>query len=114
MYEKEHRLRSMMKMHGLSDATYWAIMCSWYVVLHLMFVALLLIFGSIVNLKFFRLNSYAVQVRSSVVDSADVLVSSPQKSFIFIIELISYRIKVSRTKYMFRFEEYITGALLHD
>ena len=28
--EREHRLRAMMKMHGLGDAAYWAIQYAWW------------------------------------------------------------------------------------
>ena len=31
VYEKERRLRSMMKMHGLKDTTYWLVTYAWWV-----------------------------------------------------------------------------------
>jgi hypothetical protein len=61
VYEKERRLRNMMKMHGLGDAAYWAIQYCWFFALNLAFSWILIGFGSAVNLSFFRLTDYSFQ-----------------------------------------------------
>ncbi|EFN57407.1 hypothetical protein CHLNCDRAFT_30336 [Chlorella variabilis] len=61
VYEKEKRLRNMMKMHGLGDAAYWAIQYCWFFVINFTFTWILIGFGSLINLSFFRLTSYSFQ-----------------------------------------------------
>lgn len=61
VYEKERRLRTMMKMHGLGDVAYWAIQYCWFFVVNFVFVWILIIFGSGINLSFFRRTNYSFQ-----------------------------------------------------
>ncbi|KAK3156341.1 hypothetical protein QOZ80_2AG0105930 [Eleusine coracana subsp. coracana] len=61
VYEKQQKLRAMMKMHGLGDMSYWTITYCYFLILSLLYVLFLVIFGSVVDLKLFRLNDYRVQ-----------------------------------------------------
>lgn len=56
VYEKEKRLRMMMKMHGLGDAAYWLVMYGWFLLLYVAYIAVLLVFGSAVGISLFRQN----------------------------------------------------------
>ncbi len=38
VYEKEKRLRMMMKMHGLGDGAYWLITYLWYMILYIIYM----------------------------------------------------------------------------
>jgi hypothetical protein len=64
VYEKEKRLRMMMKMHGLGDRAYWAITYAWDLLLYVAYMLIFILFGSGIGLAIFRKNSYAVQVRA--------------------------------------------------
>lgn len=59
--EKEAGLRIMMKMQGLKDGAYYAVQYVWMVLLYCLFMAIFVIFGSLIGLKIFTLNSYSVQ-----------------------------------------------------
>ncbi|CAH2052933.1 unnamed protein product [Thlaspi arvense] len=61
VYEKQERLRIIMKMHGLGDGPYWMISYAYFLTLSLLYVVSLVIFGSAIGLKYFRLNSYSIQ-----------------------------------------------------
>uniref|UniRef100_A0A0D3A9Y0 ABC transporter domain-containing protein n=1 Tax=Brassica oleracea var. oleracea TaxID=109376 RepID=A0A0D3A9Y0_BRAOL len=61
VYEKQERLRIMMKMHGLGDGPYWLISYAYFLTISVLYVASLVIFGSVIGLKYFRLNSYSIQ-----------------------------------------------------
>lgn len=61
VYEKEKRLRMMMKMHGLGDTAYWIVMYSWFLLLYVLYMAIFVFFGSIIGLNMFRKNSYGEQ-----------------------------------------------------
>ncbi|KAJ0988058.1 hypothetical protein J5N97_006414 [Dioscorea zingiberensis] len=61
VYEKQHKLRIMMKMHGLGDFPYWVISYAYFLVLSTAYVLFLVIFGSLIGLKFFKLNDYSIQ-----------------------------------------------------
>lgn len=61
VYEKEKRLRMMMKMHGLGDGAYWLITYCWYFLLYLLYIAVFLIFGNAVGLKYFTKTSGGIQ-----------------------------------------------------
>jgi hypothetical protein len=52
----------MMKMHGLGDFAYWVIMYTYFIALYMAYILLLLAFGSAINLNFFRLTSYSLQI----------------------------------------------------
>lgn len=62
VYEKEKRLRMMMKMHGLSDGAYWLITYSWCLFVYILYIIIFLVFGSAIGLKMFTLNSYGIQI----------------------------------------------------
>ncbi|KAG1674978.1 hypothetical protein FOA52_014773 [Chlamydomonas sp. UWO 241] len=61
VYEKEKRLRMMMKMHGLGDATYWLVTYVWFLLLYCVYMAVFLIIGSLLGLGLFVRNSYGIQ-----------------------------------------------------
>ncbi|KAJ1278485.1 hypothetical protein BS78_04G083200, partial [Paspalum vaginatum] len=61
VYEKQQKLRAMMKMHGLGDLAYWTISYCYFLLISLLYVLLLVIFGSIVGIKLFSANSYMLQ-----------------------------------------------------
>ena len=46
MYEKQQKLRIMMKMHGLGDGPYWMISYSYFLTLSILYVMCLVISGS--------------------------------------------------------------------
>eukprot|EP00878_Enallax_costatus_P029362 GHUV01031828.1.p1 GENE.GHUV01031828.1~~GHUV01031828.1.p1 ORF type:complete len:358 (+),score=108.17 GHUV01031828.1:135-1076(+) len=58
VYEKEKRLRMMMKMHGLGDTAYWIVMYSWFFMLYIAYMIIFVFFGSIIGLNMFTKNSY--------------------------------------------------------
>jgi len=59
--EKEGRLRTMMKMHGLGDVAYWAIQYLWYFVVNMIYVWILIGVGSAIQLAFFTRTQYSFQ-----------------------------------------------------
>jgi ABC-type multidrug transport system ATPase subunit len=59
--EKEGRLRTMMKMHGLGDAAYWAIQYLWYFLVNMIYVWILIGVGSAIQLAFFTRTEYSFQ-----------------------------------------------------
>ncbi|KAM3246934.1 ABC transporter A family member 7 isoform X2 [Capsicum annuum] len=61
VYEKQQKLRIMMKMHGLGDVPYWMISYAYFLVVSSIYMLCFVIFGSLVGLKFFLLNDYAIQ-----------------------------------------------------
>ncbi|KAG8379147.1 hypothetical protein BUALT_Bualt07G0057900 [Buddleja alternifolia] len=61
VYEKEHRLRIMMKMHGLGDGPYWMISYAYFLAISSTYMLCFVIFGSVIGLKFFTLNDYTIQ-----------------------------------------------------
>ena len=61
-YEKEHRLRMMMKMHGLGDGAYWLVTYTWFWALYVVYMAIFVAFGSAIGLKMFTKNSLGVQL----------------------------------------------------
>lgn len=52
----------MMKMHGLGDSAYWIIQYSWFLFIYCCYILILLIVGSAINLQFFRLTNYGLQI----------------------------------------------------
>lgn len=49
MYEKQQKLRAMMKMHGLGDMAYWTISYCYFLVISLLYMFLLVAFGVVVG-----------------------------------------------------------------
>lgn len=61
VYEKQQNLRLMMKMHGLGDGPYWMISYAYFLFISSLYMFCLVIFGSVIGLKFFTLNDYGIQ-----------------------------------------------------
>ncbi|XP_047316812.1 ABC transporter A family member 7-like [Impatiens glandulifera] len=61
VYEKEQNLRIMMKMHGLGDGPYWLITYAYFLAISTAYMFCFVIFGSVIGLKYFTLNSYSIQ-----------------------------------------------------
>jgi hypothetical protein len=57
VYDKEKRLRMMMKMHGLNDTVYWLVNYCWYYILYAIYVIIFCVLGAIVQLEVFRKTS---------------------------------------------------------
>lgn len=62
VYEKEKNLRSMMKMQGLGDASYWIINYAYYFVIHFCFQLLVWLFGAALGISMFLLTTPGVIV----------------------------------------------------
>ncbi|CAI5993150.1 unnamed protein product [Closterium sp. NIES-64] len=62
VYEKEKNLRMMMRMHGLKDGPYWLISYSYFTIISVIFIAVFLIAGFIVQLKMFTANPVGLQL----------------------------------------------------
>ncbi|XP_062196149.1 ABC transporter A family member 8-like [Phragmites australis] len=61
VYEKQQKLRLMMKMHGLKDAPYWLISYAYFLSLSAAYMIFFMISGSVIGLDIFRVNSYSIQ-----------------------------------------------------
>ncbi|EOA23466.1 hypothetical protein CARUB_v10016657mg [Capsella rubella] len=61
VYEKQERLRIIMKMHGLGDGPYWIVTYAYFLVISTLYIICLIIFGSAIGLKIFRFNDYSIQ-----------------------------------------------------
>lgn len=61
VYEKQWKLRIMMKMHGLGDGPYWMISYAYFLLLSSVYTLCFVILGSISDLEIFRLNDYSIQ-----------------------------------------------------
>lgn len=59
MYEKQQKLKIMMKMHGLKDGPYWLISYVYFFALSAIYMILFVIFGSLIgiNSKFIQVNA---------------------------------------------------------
>nr|GMC75787.1 ABC transporter A family member 7-like [Ipomoea batatas]GMD07716.1 ABC transporter A family member 7-like [Ipomoea batatas] len=62
VYEKQQKLRIIMKMHGLGDGPYWLISYAYFLGISSMYMLCFVIFGSLIGLKFFTLNDYSIQL----------------------------------------------------
>ncbi|KIZ07740.1 hypothetical protein MNEG_0209 [Monoraphidium neglectum] len=62
VYEKEKRLRMMMKMHGLGDGAYWLVTYTWFWALYVVYMIIFVAFGSLIGLNMFTKNSLGVQI----------------------------------------------------
>lgn len=60
VYEKQHKLRTMMKMHGLGNGPYWTIYYAYFLILSTVYLVLFVIFGSLIGLNFFKTNDYGI------------------------------------------------------
>ncbi|XP_043704668.1 ABC transporter A family member 7-like isoform X2 [Telopea speciosissima] len=61
VYEKQQRLRIMMKMHGLGDGPYWMISYVYFLSISLIYMLCFVTFGSLIGLKFFTKTDYSIQ-----------------------------------------------------
>ncbi|OEL30253.1 ABC transporter A family member 8 [Dichanthelium oligosanthes] len=61
VYEKQHKLRTMMKMHGLGDGPYWIIYYMYFLIFSMVYLIVFVIFGSIIGVDFFKINDYSIQ-----------------------------------------------------
>lgn len=61
VYEKERRLRMMMRIHGLGDGPYWCITYLWYMILYIVYIFFFMLIGGAIRLEMFVNNSYGVQ-----------------------------------------------------
>ncbi|XP_057416444.1 ABC transporter A family member 7-like [Lotus japonicus] len=61
VYEKQQKLRIMMKMHGLGDGPYWIISYGYFLAISVIYMFCFVTFGSVIGLKFFTLNDYSIQ-----------------------------------------------------
>ncbi|XP_072979542.1 ABC transporter A family member 7-like [Typha angustifolia] len=61
VYEKQQKLKIMMKMHGLKEGPYWMISYAYFFSLSAVYMICFVIFGSLIGLKFFKLNDYSIQ-----------------------------------------------------
>ncbi|CAM0946013.1 unnamed protein product [Alopecurus aequalis] len=61
VYEKQNKLRIMMKMHGLGDLPYWTITYCYFILLSMLYVLSFMLFGIGFGISFFRLNNYGLQ-----------------------------------------------------
>ncbi|XP_073356400.1 ABC transporter A family member 7 isoform X3 [Aegilops tauschii subsp. strangulata] len=62
VYEKQQKLKIMMKMQGLKDGPYWMISYGYFFVLSVVYMTFFVIFGSLIGLNFFRVNNYGIQI----------------------------------------------------
>ncbi|EOA25659.1 hypothetical protein CARUB_v10019010mg [Capsella rubella] len=62
VYEKQQRLRIMMKMHGLGDVPYWIVSYAYFLLISILYMFCFAIFGLAIGLNFFRLNDYSIQL----------------------------------------------------
>jgi len=62
VYEKEFKLRTMMKMMGLSDAAYWLITFSYNLLVYIVYLFLFIALGALARLSIFTLNSFSVTI----------------------------------------------------
>ncbi|OIS96113.1 PREDICTED: ABC transporter A family member 7-like [Nicotiana attenuata] len=61
VYERQQKLRIMMKMHGLGDGPYWVISYIYFLAISLIYMSCYFVFGVLTGLTIFNLNSYGVQ-----------------------------------------------------
>ncbi|KAK3121636.1 hypothetical protein QOZ80_8BG0657760 [Eleusine coracana subsp. coracana] len=61
VYEKQQKLKIMMKMHGLKDGPYWLISYGYFFALSAVYMIVFVIFGSLIGLNFFKANAYSIQ-----------------------------------------------------
>ncbi|KAF7065284.1 hypothetical protein CFC21_071403 [Triticum aestivum] len=62
VYEKQQKLKIMMKMQGLKDGPYWMISYGYFFVLSVVYMTFFVFFGSLIGLNFFRVNNYGIQI----------------------------------------------------
>ncbi|GLU12336.1 hypothetical protein SLE2022_290230 [Rubroshorea leprosula] len=107
VYEKQQKLRVMMKMHGLGDGPYWMISYAYFLAISLLHMLCFVIFGSVIGLKFFTLNDYRMQFVFYL------LYINLQISLAFLIASVFTNVKTaSVTAYMCVFGTALLGGFL--
>ncbi|MED6196532.1 hypothetical protein PIB30_048382 [Stylosanthes scabra] len=61
VYEKQHNIRIMMKMHGLGDGAYWLISYGYFLAISMLYMLCFVLVGSLFGFAFFRENDYGIQ-----------------------------------------------------
>ncbi|EFJ39320.1 hypothetical protein VOLCADRAFT_101115 [Volvox carteri f. nagariensis] len=61
VYEKEKRLRMIMKMHGLGDGAYWLVTYLWYLMVYIVYMVFFVVFGTLIRLKVFTTTPFSIQ-----------------------------------------------------
>ncbi|XXG81173.1 hypothetical protein AAC387_Pa09g1870 [Persea americana] len=62
VYDKQHKLRIMMKMHGLGDGPYWLVSYIYFFLISSIYMIWFAVMGSVVGLEIFLLNNYTIQL----------------------------------------------------
>ncbi|KFK34077.1 hypothetical protein AALP_AA5G099400 [Arabis alpina] len=107
VYEKQERLRIIMKMHGLGDGPYWMISYAYYLTISMFYFICLLIFGSAIGLKFFRLNDYSIQF------TFYFLYVNLQISLVFLVSSLFSKVKTATVAaYIYVFGSGLLGLFL--
>ncbi|VVB04510.1 unnamed protein product [Arabis nemorensis] len=107
VYEKQERLRIIMKMHGLGDGPYWMISYAYFLTISMLYFICLMIFGSAIGLKFFRLNDYSIQF------TFYFLYVNLQISLVFLVSSIFSKVKTSTVAaYIYVFGSGLLGLFL--
>ncbi|KAJ0240334.1 ABC transporter A family member 7 [Hirschfeldia incana] len=107
VYEKQERLRIIMKMHGLGDGPYWMISYAYFLFISTLYFVGLMIFGSAIGLKFFRLNDYSIQF------TFYFLYVNLQIALCFLLSSIFSKVKTSTVaSYIYVFLSGLVGSFL--
>ncbi|XP_066381361.1 ABC transporter A family member 8-like isoform X3 [Miscanthus floridulus] len=107
VYDKEQKLRTIMKMHGLGDMAYGIISYCYFLLLSLLYMLFLVFFGSLFGIKLFILSDYRVQF---VVYFAYI---NLQISFAFLIATYFSKVRTaSVTGYLFTIGSAYLGEYL--
>ncbi|KAK4568290.1 hypothetical protein RGQ29_003890 [Quercus rubra] len=61
VYEKQQKLRIMMKMHGLGEGPYWMISYLYFLFVSSIYMLVFVASGALLGLKFFGLNDFSIQ-----------------------------------------------------
>ncbi|PIA50292.1 hypothetical protein AQUCO_01300794v1 [Aquilegia coerulea] len=62
VYEKQQKLRIIMKMHGLGDASYWFVTYAYFFTVSLTYMSCFMVGGLISRMPFFTKNDYSIQI----------------------------------------------------
>mmetsp|Transcript_33634 Transcript_33634/g.74460 ORF Transcript_33634/g.74460 Transcript_33634/m.74460 type:complete len:1035 (+) Transcript_33634:121-3225(+) len=107
VYEKEKRLRMMMKMHGLGDPAYWLITYCWYMLLYIVYIAIFIIVGAGAGLKYFRKTNLGIQIIFYFLHGQCMI------AFAFMLSsLFSSSTTATVTAYLYVFASGLIGSLL--
>eukprot|EP00892_Ulva_mutabilis_P007665 jgi/Ulvmu1/5270/UM022_0064.1 len=62
VYEKQKRLRTMMKIHGLENGVYILVMYLYFIVQYILYIIIMIIAGNAAQLEYFQRNTIGVQL----------------------------------------------------